>query len=70
MEVAAAGTPMLNATVRHPLGRCPGAAVFDRYPADIAAWIEAKGGVTKMPAVGYWILPASELWAMGYRKCD
>jgi hypothetical protein len=43
--------------------------MFDRYPADIRAWIEAKGGVEKMPYVQYWHLPASDLWAMGYRRC-
>jgi hypothetical protein len=41
----------------------------DRYPADIQAWIEAKGGLAKMPYATFWTLRADELWEMGYRKC-
>jgi hypothetical protein len=40
-----------------------------QYPADIQAWLEAKGGVARMPATGFWVLPARELWDMGYRRC-
>jgi hypothetical protein len=43
--------------------------MIENYPADIRAWIEAKGGVAKMPQWTFWTLPASELWKMGYRKC-
>ena len=28
--------------------------MIEKYPADIRAWIEARGGVKKMPLVGYW----------------
>jgi hypothetical protein len=42
----------------------------ENYPADIRDWIDARGGYLKLPAdTSYWVLPASELWAMGYRKC-
>ena len=42
----------------------------DHYPSAIRNWIDARGGYTKLPTdTSYWILPASELWAMGYRKC-
>ena len=46
--------------------------IFDRYPADIQAWITARGGWQEMPIPGHghWVLPAKTLWAMGYRKCD
>jgi hypothetical protein len=45
--------------------------VFGWYPADIKAWINNRGGPKKMPPPfqGYWTLPASELFKMGYRKC-
>jgi hypothetical protein len=40
------------------------------YPPDIRAWIAAKGGPAKIPAVGYWVLNAPDLWEMGYKRCD
>jgi hypothetical protein len=43
--------------------------IYWSSPPDIRAWIDAKEGYAKMPLEGYWILPASELWKMGYRKC-
>ena len=43
--------------------------IIDQYPDDIRGWIIAKGGAAKMPIEGYWTLPASDLWQMGYRKC-
>jgi hypothetical protein len=45
--------------------------VFGWYPADIKAWINSRGGPEKMPPPfqGFWTLPASELFKMGYRKC-
>ena len=44
--------------------------MFNQYPKEIKAWIEAQGGPEKMPNGPYWILSPSELWAMGYRRCD
>jgi hypothetical protein len=44
--------------------------LIDRYPADIRDWISSMGGVDKMPQTGWWVLPASTLWAMGYRRCE
>ena len=45
--------------------------MIDKYPADIQAWIAAKGGLEAMPQGNrYWTLPAAKLWEMGYRKCD
>jgi hypothetical protein len=49
--------------------------MFELYPQDIRDWINAKGGIEKLPfgLLGrpmYWSLPAAELWKMGYRKCD
>jgi len=44
--------------------------MVDSYPADIRAWIDAKGGYAKLPMNGYWVLTAPDLWKMGYRKCD
>jgi hypothetical protein len=43
--------------------------MVERYPADIRAWIEAKGGIENMPFNSYWTLGAKQLWAMGYRRC-
>jgi hypothetical protein len=44
--------------------------LVDSYPPDIRAWIEGRGGVTKLPYDGYWFLFAPDLWEMGYRKCE
>jgi hypothetical protein len=43
--------------------------MFFSYPADICGWLVAKGGLEKLPLHGYWTLPASDLWQMGYRRC-
>src|SRR5262249_9645894 len=45
-------------------------AMFNAYPQDIRMWLQEKGGVEKMPLESLWLLFASELWQMGYRKCD
>jgi hypothetical protein len=42
----------------------------DQMPADIRAWIEKKGGAKNIPADDVWVLGPSEIWAMGYRKCE
>ena len=44
--------------------------MVDKMPAAIKAWIEKKGGVKNMPADDVWILGPSEMWAMGYRRCE
>jgi hypothetical protein len=44
--------------------------MVDQLPADIQAWIEKKGGAKNMPADDVWILGPSEIWAMGYRRCE
>src|SRR5262245_60329084 len=44
--------------------------MFKSYPQEIRTWLEAKGGVEKMPLDGFWLLFPSELWQMGYRQCD
>jgi hypothetical protein len=46
--------------------------MVDQLPADIQAWIEKRGGVKNMPASQHdvWILWPSEIWAMGYRRCE
>jgi tetratricopeptide (TPR) repeat protein len=43
--------------------------LVDSYPADIRAWIDARGGYLKLPYDGHWVIRAPELWAMGYRRC-
>jgi hypothetical protein len=43
--------------------------MFNTYPQEIRDWILARGGPEKMTSQ-YWILSPSELWAMGYRRCD
>jgi hypothetical protein len=43
--------------------------MYDLMPADIRAWLDAKGGLV-MPDGNFWTLKADELWKMGYRRCD
>jgi hypothetical protein len=43
--------------------------LVDSYPADIRAWIDARGGYMELPYDGFWVLRAPELWVMGYRRC-
>jgi hypothetical protein len=46
-------------------------AMFDSYPQDIRTWLQQRGSIEKMPGgVGFWAISSSELWKMGYRKCD
>src|SRR5262245_13493115 len=45
-------------------------SMIDSYPEDIRAWLEQRGGLEKLPYGGYWAISASELWKMGYRKCE
>jgi hypothetical protein len=45
-------------------------AMFNAYPQDIRMWLQAKGGVEKMPLESLWLLFPSELWQMGYRQCE
>jgi hypothetical protein len=46
--------------------------MFDSYPPDIRRWLYQRGGTEKMPdsSIGFWAISASELWKMGYRKCE
>jgi hypothetical protein len=44
--------------------------MFQRYPQSIRDWLNARGGVEKVPQIGWWTLDASDLWEMGYRKCE
>jgi hypothetical protein len=44
--------------------------MVDQMPADIQAWIEKKGGAKNIPADAVWVLGPSEIWAMGYRRCE
>jgi hypothetical protein len=44
--------------------------MFNAYPQDIRMWLQEKGGVEKMPLESFWVLLPSELWQMGYRRCD
>jgi hypothetical protein len=44
--------------------------MIDHYPPDIRAWLDAQGGIEKMPKDGFWIMPAFILWGMGYRRCE
>jgi hypothetical protein len=46
-------------------------ALFGRYPQDIRMWLQQRGGLEKMPHGGeFWAMSASELWKIGYRKCE
>jgi hypothetical protein len=44
-------------------------SMFDSYPADIRGWLVAKGGLEQIPYSSFWVLPARDLWQMGYRRC-
>jgi hypothetical protein len=44
--------------------------MYNSYPADIRAWIDARGGPQKLVQFTTWDLAAPELWQMGYRRCD
>jgi hypothetical protein len=44
--------------------------MLNQYPPDIKAWLLKRGGVEEMTVEKFWVLHASELWEMGYRKCD
>jgi hypothetical protein len=57
---------------RDTLVTSPDAArsMFEQYPKEIQGWIDERGGVERLPRMGYWVLPAAELWDMGFRKCD
>jgi hypothetical protein len=44
--------------------------MLDHYPKDIHAWLMDRGGTKKMTVEKFWVLDATELWEMGYRKCD
>jgi hypothetical protein len=58
--------------------------MIDLYPDDIRNWITANGGIDKMPSgsteiIGaitgitmprFWVMPARQLWDMGYRRCN
>jgi hypothetical protein len=44
--------------------------MFNAYPPDIRMWLQEKGGVEKMPLESFWLLFPSELWQMGYRRCE
>jgi hypothetical protein len=45
-------------------------AMFNAYPQDIRMWLQERGGVEKMPLESLWLLFPSELWQMGYRRCE
>jgi len=47
--------------------------MFNRYPPDIRAWLNKRGGPEKLPTSAsgeFWVLWANNLWDMGYRRCE
>jgi hypothetical protein len=44
--------------------------MVNMYPEEIRNWINDRGGVAKMTVETFWTLPATELWKMGYRRCE
>jgi hypothetical protein len=44
--------------------------MYERYPADIRAFLDKMGGLDNMPLGNFWHLGAKELWQMGYNKCS
>jgi hypothetical protein len=47
-----------------------GAWMFVQYPNEVRNWIDARGGANKLPLNDYWTLSATELWKMGFAKCQ
>jgi hypothetical protein len=58
-----------NGTVKVPAPKVA-QEMLDSYPQNIRTWLLDRGGVEKMTIETMWILPAHDLWAMGYRKCE
>jgi hypothetical protein len=44
--------------------------LYTQYPAPIRSWIDRTGGWQHLPLDGFWIMHDSELWAVGYPKCN
>jgi len=44
--------------------------MLNKYPPDIRLWLRDRGGTEKMTVEKWWILHATGLWEMGYRKCN
>jgi hypothetical protein len=44
--------------------------MVSQYPQDIRIWLRDRGAPEKMTFEDMWTLPASELWKMGYKKCN
>jgi hypothetical protein len=43
--------------------------MISKYPDDIRRWLALRGPPESMTIRQWWILPASELWKMGYKRC-
>jgi hypothetical protein len=43
--------------------------MISKYPDDIRRWLALRGPPENMAIQQWWILPASELWKMGYKRC-
>jgi hypothetical protein len=43
--------------------------MIEKYPDDIRRWLALRGPPENMTIWQWWILPASELWKMGYKRC-
>jgi hypothetical protein len=43
--------------------------MISKYPADIRRWLALRGPPESNTVQEWWILPASELWKMGYKRC-
>lgn len=52
-----------------PIHRLATISMVGAYPIEIQAWIDRRGGVSKLPRDGYWTMYDHELWAIGYPKC-
>jgi hypothetical protein len=43
--------------------------MISKYPDDIRRWLALRGPPENMTVHEWWILPASDLWKMGYKRC-
>ena len=44
--------------------------MYAAYPPEIKSWIDDRGGPDKLPMEAWWTMSDSQLWALGYGKCQ
>ena len=44
--------------------------MYAAYPPEIKSWIDDRGGPDKLPMEAWRTMSDSQLWALGYGKCQ